>query len=118
MSRLRSFTCHVKFNISYSSGPLVRVQHLLDPERGGRGPGRERHPRVRLEGRVRGGLLVVHRQVHLLRGQLAAQHGARRRRRRHAPPRQEVQLHLQAYEGEGLFLQLKEFLIKFAVLSS
>ena len=37
--------------------------------------------------------------VHLGR-ELAAQHGARRRGRRHAPPRQEVQLHLQTHEGQ------------------
>ena len=41
-------------------GPLVGVQHLQHAERGGGRPGRERHPRVRLEGRVGGGLVVVH----------------------------------------------------------
>ena len=32
--------------------------------------------------------------------ELAAQHGAGRRGRRHAPTRQEIQLHLQAHEGQ------------------
>ena len=31
---------------------------------------------------------------------LAAQHGAGRRGRRHAPTREEIQLHLQAHEGQ------------------
>ena len=75
------------------TGPLVRVQHLLDAERGCRRAGRGGRAGVRVARRERGGLLVVHRPVHLGR-ELAAQHGARRRGRRHAPPRQEVQLHL------------------------
>ena len=65
-------------------GALVVVQHLLDagPRRcGDRGA---RHPGLRLEGRDRGGIRVVHRADHEGARRLDAEHGARRRRRRDA----------------------------------
>ncbi len=66
-------------------GHLDELQHLLDP-----GPRRGRHrrhrrPRLRLEGRDRGGVLVVHRAAaHGLRGRQGPEHDPRRRRRPHA----------------------------------
>ena len=42
-------------------GPLVLVQHLLHPGPRRGGHRRGRHPRLRLEGRDAGGVLVVHR---------------------------------------------------------
>ena len=42
-------------------GPLELVQHLLDPGPRRRGDRRARHPGLRLEGRDRGGIRVVHR---------------------------------------------------------
>ena len=60
---------------------LEFMQHLLDPgPRGGRYRG-ARRAGVRLEGRDRGRVLVVHRADHPRPGRLDAEHAARRRRR-------------------------------------
>ena len=64
-------------------GALGLVQHLLDPGSRRRRHRRRRHPGVRLEGRVAGGILGVH-PPHLRMGRRRhAEHDPRRRRRRH-----------------------------------
>lgn len=71
------------------AGALGGVQHLLNAKRGGRRACRGRLCHFCVARRVRGGLLVVHRQVRQRR-ELAAQYDPRRRRRRHPPHAQEV----------------------------
>ncbi len=63
--------------------PLELVQHLFDPGSRRRGDRGARHPGVRLEGRDRGGIRVVHRADAVRPRRVEAEHGARRRRRRH-----------------------------------
>ena len=65
-------------------GPLVLVQHLLDPGPRRRGDRRGRHPGLRLEGRDARGVLVVHRAGAHVAGRRGPEHDPRRRRRRHA----------------------------------
>ena len=76
-----------------SRGPLVQLQHLLDP--GSRGRGRRRRPRrhargsagrarLRLEGRDARGVLVVQRAGRALARRRRPEHDPRRRRRRDA----------------------------------
>ncbi len=61
--------------------PLVELQHLLHPGPGRRRHRRSRHPGVRLEGRDRGRVRMVHRADHPQgRPAVGRQHGAGRRR--------------------------------------
>ena len=76
---------------------LVVLQHLLDPGPGGRSDRRRRHPGVRLEGRERGRVLVVHRADRQRPERLAPQHDPGRRRRPHRPDARQVS----AADGEG-----------------
>ena len=57
---------------SRRDGALELVQHLLDPGPCRRGDRRARHPGLRLEGRDRGGIRVVHRADHARAGPYAA----------------------------------------------
>ena len=63
-------------------GALGQLQHLLDPGPRRRRDRRRRDPRLRLEGRDPGGVLVVHRAGAALARGRRPEHDPRRRRRR------------------------------------
>ena len=66
-------------------GDLDELQHLLDAGPRGRRHREDRRPRLRLEGRDRGGVLRVHRgAAQGVRGRQGPEHDPRRRRRPHA----------------------------------
>ena len=65
-------------------GHLDQLQHLLDAGPRRRGDRQGRHPRLRVEGRDRGGVRLVHRAAaHRVRGRQGPEHDPRRRRRSH-----------------------------------